>query len=359
MSVRYRLITANELDSTLIDTWRAIQSKYDVFESPYFSPEFTQLVGQVRNDVRIVVIENDRRAVGFFPHQRSFNGMGKPVGGPLSDYHGVIAWADSEWEIGPLMRAANLSVLVFDHLIGNTQKFDPHVISRVVSPQIDLSSGYEQYVQEKCNAGSDYIRKTETLARKLAREIGELHFTLHESGNDVIMQLIEWKRSQYQRANLTDAFEVTWTGNLLRRISQTKSTGFAGVCSVLRVGDRIAAIHLGMRSTSVLHYWFPAYDPEFGKFSTGIILLLRIAKTLADSGMKAIDLGKGESQYKSRLMTRSVEIMEGYIELPSLLTTARRLRRTAESYAASNGRATILKLPFRAIRRFERTRRFR
>jgi CelD/BcsL family acetyltransferase involved in cellulose biosynthesis len=359
MSVSYRLIAVNELDSTLIEAWRSIQSGSDVFDSPYFCPEFTQIAGRVREDVRVVVIENDDRPVGFFPHQRSFPGRGKPVGGPLSDFHGVIAGPGAEWELGPLMRAAGLSVWTFDHLVGPGGHFEAHVTARAASPQIDLGAGYQRYEQGRRDSGSDYIRKTEGLARKLGRESGELHFTLHEAGDGALEQLIGWKRSQYRQSRLTDAFGVRWTGDLLRSIAQTQAAGFAGVCSVLRAGERMVAAHMGMRSRGTLHYWFPAYDPDFAKFSTGIILLLRLAQALAGSGVRKIDLGKGDEPYKQRLMTGAVELREGHVELPSLLASVRRLRRAAEAGAAQGGCAAALNLPLRVIRRIERARKFR
>lgn len=359
MSVTYRLIDAHELDATLVDAWRSIQAKDHALSSPYFCPEFTLAVGQVRDDVRVVLIEDAGRPVGFFPHQRSAFGRGKPVGGPLSDYHGVIAEPNSGWDLHALMRAAKLSVWTFDHLVGDVGKFDAHVTARAASPQIDLISGYQQYAQGRRDAGSDYIKKTEGLARKLGREFGELHFTLHETESGALDQLIRWKRDQYRRAKIIDIFGVRWTRELLARIAHARSAGFAGVCSVLRVGDRIAAAHLGMRSREVLHYWFPAYDPEFAKFSTGIILILRMAEALAGTGVRTIDLGKGDSQYKQRLMTGAVELREGAVELPSLLASARQLRRMAEAHAARGGPAAAMRLPLRVIRRIERIRTFR
>jgi len=359
MSVTYRLIGGHELDATLVDAWCSIQAKDPALSSPYFSPEFTQAVSQVRDDVRVVLIEDGGRPVGFFPHQRSAFGMGKPVGGPLSDYHGVIAEPNSGWDLRALMRAAKLSVWTFDHLVGDVGKFDAYVTASATSPQIDLTQGYQQYIQGRRDAGSDYIKKTEGLARKLGREFGELHFTLHETESGALDQLIRWKRDQYRKAKLIDVFGVPWTGELLARIAQAQSAGFAGACSVLRVGDRIVAAHLGMRSREVLHYWFPAYDPEFAKFSTGIILVLRMAEALAGTGVRTIDLGKGDSQYKQRLMTGAVEMREGAVELPSFLASARQLQRMAEAHAARGGPAAAMRLPLKAIRRIEWARKYR
>lgn len=358
MSVTYRLIAPDELDAPLMDAWRAIQSKSKAFASPYFCPEFTQLVAGVRDDVRVVVIEDAARTVGFFPHQRSFLGMGKPVGGPLSDYHGIIVEPECEWELDAVLRTANLSVWAFDHLVGDVRKFEPHVTARAPSAQIDLSAGYERYAQGRRDTGSSYIRKTEGLARKLGREVGELHFTLHEAENRVMEQLINWKRDQYRRSNIVDAFSVAWTVELLNRIACTQTAEFAGICSILRAGDRIVAAHMGMRSRDRFHYWFPAYDPEFGRYSTGIILLLRMAQALTGNSVRTIDLGIEDAQYKQRLMTGKVELLEGFVEMPSLLARARQLQRAAEAQVARGGMAMALRLPLKAIRRLERLQKY-
>ena len=338
MSAAYRLIGARDLDAALVDAWRAIQAANGAFESPYFAPEFTRAVGGVRDDVRVVVIENGGRPVGFFPHQRSLLGMGKPVGGPLSDFHGVIAGPGSEWDPDALLRAAGLSVWAFDHLAGDVRRFESRVTARAASPQIDLGAGYESYVQGRRKAGSDYIPKTEGLARKLGREFGSLEFTLHDPSPAPLEQLFRWKSEQYRRSGITDGFEAPWTRALLKRICAIQTADFAGVCSALRVDGRIVAVHMGMRSRSVLHYWFPAYDPEFAKFSTGIILLLRMAEAAAGAGLRTIDLGKGEAPYKQRLMTGAFELAEGAVELPSLLAARgscaarpKRARRREES----------------------------
>ena len=128
---------------------------------------------------------------------------------------------------------------------------------------------------------------------------------------------------------------------------------------MLRAGGQVVAVHAGMRSRRVLHWWFPTFDQTFAKYSPGIILLLRMAEALAAAGVRTIDLGKGDSQYKRSLMTGTLELREGYVELPSLLVSARQLRRAADTHAALGGMAATLRLPLRVIRRIERVRKFR
>jgi CelD/BcsL family acetyltransferase involved in cellulose biosynthesis len=319
MSAKYFLIDVEDLDHALVAAWRTIQEREPRFESPYFCPEFTRAVGSVRDDVRVVVIENDGRPVGFFPHQRAAWGRGSPVGGALSDYHGVIAAPHAEWRVADLMRAARLSIWSFDHLVDPAGRFAPYVTaSAAASPQIDLAS---------FEPPPDFARK----ARKLARELGELSFSLHQP--ESLGRMFQWKSAQYRQTGLTDAFGVRWTRALLQEVMQ----GQLGACSVLRAGDEIVAVHAGMRSKGVLHWWFPTYDPRYAAYSPGIILLLRIAAAL---GSGKIDLGKGDARYKRSLMTGAAPLREGCVELPSLAATARRL------------------LPRRAMRRLERAWRF-
>jgi len=170
---------------------------------------------------------------------------------------------------------------------------------------------------------------------------------------------MRWKSEQYRQSAIPDVFAVPWTRELLSRISQTQTEEFAGLCSVLRAGERIVAVHLGMRSRDEVHYWFPAYDPAFARYSVGTILLLRLAEAAAGSGVAAIDLGKGDSQYKQRLMTSSREVLEGTVELPSMLSRARQVRRLAEAYEAKGALPGLLRLPLRAIRRLNRIQKFR
>lgn len=328
MSVKYFLIDAEELDAGLIAAWRSIQEREPRFASPYFCPEFTRAVGAVRDDVRVVVIENDGRPAGFFAHQRAAWGRGSPVGGPLSDYHGVIAAPGAEWRVEELMRAARLAIWRFDHLLDPSGRFAPYVSARANSPQIDV----------------DRIAKPPAFARKgrkLAREIGAVSFELHSAEEGILERLCTWKRAQYARTANPDVFAVRWTGELVRALMGVQSASFAGVCSVLRAGGRPVAVHAGMRSRSLLHWWFPAYDPEFARYSPGIILLLRLAEALRAAGVGTLDLGKGDAPYKSALMTRAAELREGRVAMPSLLAAAQRF------------------FPPRAVRRLERAWRFR
>jgi CelD/BcsL family acetyltransferase involved in cellulose biosynthesis len=106
--------------------------------------------------------------------------------------------------------------------------------------------------------------------------------------------------------------------------------------SLLYAGERLVAGHFGMRGRSVWHYWFPAYDPEVAKYSPGLILLLKMAEHAPSLGVRTIDLGKGMSLYKQRLMNASVLLASGSVELPSWRSIRRQMQRNLRSLLAKS-----------------------
>ena len=81
--------------------------------------------------------------------------------------------------------------------------------------------------------------------------------------------------------------------------------------------NELIAAHMGMRSHSIWHYWFPAYNPRFSKYSPGLILLLKMAESAASLGLSRIDLGRGDEQYKSRLASGVITVSRGSVHTHS------------------------------------------
>ena len=124
----------------------------------------------------------------------------------------------------------------------------------------------------------------------------------------------------------------------LERIHTTQSDGCAGRLSLLYAGDRLVAGHMGMRSRTVWHYWFPAYDRETARYSPGLILLLKMAQACEELGLRTIDLGTGITLYKKRLMNTSVPVAEGSVQRPSWLSLWRGARRKLRTLIERNTR---------------------
>ena len=312
--------------------WRNLQESNPELVSPCFSPEFTQAVAAVRPDVEVAVVQgmnNEIRA--FFPFQRHHRTRAIPVGGIVSDYQGIICRPDFECDPRDLLEKCGLVAWDFDRLIASQEFFLPYHKLCEPSALIDLSRGYAAYVQERRAAGSRQISQCQNSIRRLEREAGPLRFIAHSPDRKLLSQVLAWKSEQYLRTGWRDLFAPGWGRDLVERIHAIQSEKFAGMFSALYAGEHLIAGHLGMRSSSVWHYWFPAYDRRFSRFSPGLILLLHMAEHGPSIGIRALDLGTGMSLYKERLMSASVSVAEGSVERPSWLWLRREAKRAVKS----------------------------
>jgi CelD/BcsL family acetyltransferase involved in cellulose biosynthesis len=165
------------------------------------------------------------------------------------------------------------------------------------------------------------------MARRLERELGPLQFIHDSDESAALAQVLAWKSEQYRSSGWDDLFSNGWARGLVERIHGVQTPRFAGMLSVLYAGPVLIAGHMGMRSDTVWHYWFPAYDRRFARYSPGMILLWKMAQAAPELGLRCIDLGTGLSLYKLRLMNVSLEVVEGSVETRSCLNLMRVGRR--------------------------------
>ena len=312
--------------------WSAIQQQTDSLASPFFSPQFTAIVASVRDDVAVARLEEGDRTIGFFPFERGRFGEGRPVGSILSDYHGLIAPPDVAVDCADLVRSCGLKTWRFHHLIAAQTCFDRFIHTHRFSTLMDLSSGFDAYVSARLDAGVRIpIASTTRKARKLERDHGPLRYSHHTTDAAAFQTLMSWKSAQYERTGAANPLAHQWIRDVLAAVSATETEGFGGLLSTLSAGDRLAAVHLGMRSSQVWHSWFPAYDPALASYSPGLLLLLRMAESARELGLNAIDLGPGTAPYKQMMISQGVPLAEGSVDTTVLAALATRTRRTTRS----------------------------
>jgi CelD/BcsL family acetyltransferase involved in cellulose biosynthesis len=344
--MKVTLVPGRELGPDLVAAWTGLQAANPDLVSPYFHPEFTKAIAAVRSDVEVAVVEADGAIVALFPFQREQASLGLPVGGIISDYQGLICAQGFQFSPTELLQQCRLDSWDFDHLIASQSSLTPFHWSTDASPQIDVSKGYEAYVHERRAAGSEQIKKTYNLMRRIEREIGALRFIADSTDAQALDNVLGWKSDQYRTTGNTDLFVPGWIREAIYGIWERRADGFSGALSLLYAGDRLIAGHMGMRSRHVWHYWFPAYDSRAAKYSPGLILLVKIAEHAPQTGVGMIDLGKGTDAYKGRLMNASTLLASGRLELPSwrsfLGRTSRVLRsRLRDSSLGPSARAVV------------------
>src|SRR5207249_7071197 len=231
------LIPGRKLGRDLVDRWTELQRSNPHLISPFFAPEFTSVVAAARNDVEIALIQEGGEVVGFFPFQRESKTIGRAAGHPLSDYHGVICAPDLIFDPLELLRACKLVAWDFDHLLASQKCFMPFHRAAEQSPQMDLANGYDAYVAERRQAGSEQIKKCLTQMRAIEREVGPLHFIARSSDATLLQKALAWKSRQYLKSDKQDLFALSWTRTFTERLHATQTEDFSGMLSALYAGD--------------------------------------------------------------------------------------------------------------------------
>jgi CelD/BcsL family acetyltransferase involved in cellulose biosynthesis len=250
---------------------------------------------------------------GFFPFEILHPWIGGPIGTVLNDAQGIIACDGAGWDPRGVVRSTKLRLWKFDHLLTSQHAFAPFHRSVHRSPIIDLSGGLDDYLEWSATHSKGLRSQIAARRRKLEREIGTLSLEWHSSRPEDLALVMSWKSAQYRRTGKADLLAEPRTRGAVEDLAQTATDDCTGVLNVLRAGDVVLAAHLGLSGRHGLSWWFPAYDPEYGRYSPGLVLLMAVVTSAADRGLRFIDLGRGENAYKLRFANGSYTVADGSV----------------------------------------------
>ncbi|GIF05151.1 acetyltransferase [Actinoplanes siamensis] len=327
------MVRPDELGPGELAAWRRLRKDSPALRNPFLAPEFSVAVGRRRPAARVAVLEDSAGVAGFFPFEVRNRLVGVPIGFGISDCQGAVLRSGVELDPLSLLKACRLPVWEYDHLMADQFTRFHSVVTG--SPLMNLADGYPAYLEDRNQAG-DVVRQTLRKQRKMVREVGDERFVWDDRGPAALAALRDWKSAQYQRTQQYDRFATPWIAGVLEELQASGSDDCRAVVSTIYAGDRPVAAHLGLRSESVLAYWFPSYDPGLSKYSAGILLCLRMAEAGAADGIRQIDLGKSEALYKTRLKNDETPVAAGRIGRSWPVSTARRAQ-TAMSRSLRQG----------------------
>lgn len=313
--MKISVIAPGELDANLMARWHALRraSTLPALRSPFYTPEFARLIGEVQPAARIAVIELDGSLAGFFAFERSGPGTARPLGGRMSDHHGPVLDEGASLDPARLLRGCGLVRWRFDHLPAGAPGFERFETSRARAWLIRLQDGFEAYRRE-IDGRTSWLRRNEAKMRRLERQFGPLRFAVHTPDPGAFSSLAQWKSSQYRRSGLVDNFRIPWVSDYLERLRHLDTPALAGLMSTLHAGERLVAVHLGLRSESVWHHYLPSYDRDLSSHSPGLCLLHRMAEQAPAQGLDTIDFSSGDMDYKLAVSNVQVEVAQGAVE---------------------------------------------
>lgn len=311
------LAKVERLSPAMLAFWSELQQADASLESPFFRPEYVQLVASVRDDVEVALLYDNKELVGFFPFQRDDHQVAIPVGGWFSDYHGLIAKSGLVYSPQQLLTLCGLSAWHFNHLPQTQTAWQPYRWNWIdaSSPYLDLSNGFAAYRSERRKAHCELLELTLRKGRKMRRELGEVRFVEHCTDRAICEQLIDWKIAQYREMGVRNYLGPAWATNFIHALSETSSELFSGRLLALYVDNRLAAINLCLKSGGIWHALVMAYNPALGRYSPGLVLLAELAQQCDSLGLRKLDLGRGTEYFKTRLMSAAVPLSEGALDL--------------------------------------------
>ena len=348
LQLRYEICPPAKMTGDLRRAWESLRADNPALYSPYFHFDYTAITASLRSDVRIIIAFDGETPLAFLPVQGTK--FARPVGAPMTDYHGVICAAGTPVDIEAMLSAAGIGAYHYDALTQNAAMSPPETTPCSV---INLSAGGPTW-----RAGQDgsYRRHLKSLRRRIRNsdsEHGEVRAALKTTDKDVFDTVIAWKRAQYARTGKYDVLSADWTRGLLSGLLARPDEDLRIDMHALYFGEKLAAVDMGLTDGRTYHSWITAYDPDLRNYSPGMQLLEQIIEGAQDCSYSTLDLGPGLDGYKRHYADETfAPVSSGFIAAGGPAAALSRLYGAAEAAAERAPIGGLSRLPGKIRRRY-------
>ena len=348
--MRLETIHPRELNADDAALWRAHQSADPALQSPYLTPEWAKLMGAVREDTRVCVIQD---GAGYFGAQRLSHFAAMGLGAPISDYQGVVGLPGLEINRAELCRSLKVGRIDITHAPAGQSLLQGAVAGQEGSWIADVAGGRDLYEAALKQRRSEFVRQTDKKFRKLERDQGHVEFRAQSTERADFDTLLAWKNAQLKRTGQPAIWAAPWVAQTLDSCFETRANQFGGALFSLSVKGQFVAGAFCLRSARVLHFWIVAHDNAFDAYSPGVQLARWIAGWAGDNGIAELDFGPGDYQYKRQLSTGQRMLERGVVAGASWSATVRRVQHAVRARIEQLPQPRLAQLPGKAMRRLD------
>jgi CelD/BcsL family acetyltransferase involved in cellulose biosynthesis len=327
--------------------WRGHQRANETLRSPYLAPDWAGLIGAVRDDARVCVIDGGE---GFFPVQRLSRFAAMGLGAPIADYQGIVGARNLLLEPHAICGALRVGRI---DLANSTPGTLLQPAGQDGSWIAEVGGGRELYEAALKQRRGEFVRQADKKARKFAREQGPLLFRAGSPERTDFETLITWKNRQLARTGQPQIWARPWVRRVLDACFDARSHEFAGVLFTLHAQDALAAAAFCLRTERVLHLWLLGHDNAFDAHSPGVQLARKAIHWAADNGLSEVDFGTGDYQYKRQLSTGQRTLERGAIAGASWSGAVRCAEHALRTRIERLPQGRIAALPGKAMRRMD------
>lgn len=347
MSIQVKVVKPQSLTAQERAVWTLLRETNPALYSPYFHIGYTDIIGELRDDVYVAVMCEGDQPVAFLPFQGpqpGKSGFARPIGAPMTDYHGFIQAAGSSYDYIDILRQAGIGAFHFNALIGD---MGLETSERDEACVMSLPDGAKVWREAQ---GKSYRRHMKSLRRRIRKteeDIGPRRFEFKIRDENVFDQLINWKREKFALTGKYDVLSVGWTQTLLKRLWESDGDLRCDL-HALYFGDTLAAIDLGLTDGATFHSWMVAYNSEHYNLSPGIQLLEGLLDVMPDHGYGRLDLGVGLDGYKKHYATDKFDVSSGFVAVKGPAAALSQLYGKAETF----GKKSLKDAPGKLRRRY-------
>ena len=354
------ILTVEELTPAQVSAWTSFRNTNPALYSPYFHVGYTQLLGGLCDDVHVLVVEQDAKPVAFLPFQAKINSTGKvgfarPVGAPMTDYHGFICAVDTSFDARTVLKQAGFGAYHFSTLIDTGDMLADYVRDVTPCAVMDISMGAEDWRAARDSSYRRHLKSNRRRIRK-AEELGARRFEFNSNDKAVFEQLMAWKREKFSESGKYDVLDANWTSTLLKDLwehgtNEHSSAELRTDMHALYFGDQLAAVDLGLSDGTTFHSWMVAYNNDFYNLAPGIQLLEALMDEAANLGYARIDLGEGLDGYKRHYASEGIAVRSGFIAANGPAAALSKLYGGLEKFG-ENKLGKVGRIPGKARRRY-------
>lgn len=344
---RHILQRVSDMTSADWSAWSEMRAANSKLISPYFHPDYTRLLSELRPDVRIVSVYDEAGLpLAFLPIQgRRF---ARPVGAPMSDYHGLIT-ADDKLSYEQGLEGLKIGAFHFSHAVDAGALRHPQILSTEATAALNIETTPEDWRVTRDGSYRRHLKSNRRRTRKAEEEIGTPRLALFSRDIDVYSALLRWKRKKFAETGKYDVLSADWTQALIRKLwERGPEADLRCDMHALYFGDTLAAIDLGLSDGHTFHSWMVAYNDDLSEYAPGIQLLEGLIDATAETGYRRIDMGAGLDGYKRHYATHSEEVVGGVVALSGAAGRLSRLYAATERW----GERTLHDVPGKLRRRY-------
>jgi CelD/BcsL family acetyltransferase involved in cellulose biosynthesis len=294
--------------------WHQMLAESPSLQRAFLTPDFSLACERSMGRAYVAVLHVGGNICGFLPFQfksawHQAVRLAERIGGNMSDNAGVISRPDFRTDSASLLRAAGLGSLHINHLMAGQEQLGLDIDWSQTGYVTELKAGPDAYFADLAARNRDFIRDTQRRVRKAEKIYGSLSLrSCDRIPGTLLAATIEAKRLQYRRTKVADPFELPMPLRLVQALNDAPSPECRLVLTELEADGRALAQHLGLQHNGILSWWFPVYDPEAQGVSPGRLLLWYMIQHAAEDGIRLIDYGEGEAQYKRQFSTGSIRL---------------------------------------------------